>query len=62
MIAALVSYGAVTNYHYLGSLKQHARDFPSGPMVKNPPLNKGDSESTLGWGTKIPHAWGHLCP
>ena len=62
MIMALVSYGAVTNYHYLSGLKQHARDFPGGPVVKNPPLNAGDSGSILGWGTKIPHAGGHLCP
>ena len=36
------------------------RDFPSGPVVKNPPSNAGDMSSIPGWGTKIPHAAGQL--
>ena len=32
------------------------RDFPCGPVVKNPPCNAGDAGSKLGRGTKIPHA------
>ena len=32
------------------------RDFPGGPVVKNPPGNAGDTRSITGWGTKIPHA------
>ena len=35
-------------------------DFPGGPGVKNPPSNAGDSGSTPGRGTKIPHASGQL--
>ena len=31
-------------------------DFPSGPVVKNPPCNAGDMGSIPGWGTKIPQA------
>ena len=27
------------------------RDFPGGPVVKNPPGNAGDSGSILGWET-----------
>ena len=38
------------------------RDFPGGPMVKNPPSNEGDAGSIPGWGTKIPHAAGQLSP
>ena len=30
------------------------RDFPGGPVVKNPPSNAGDSGSIPGRGTKIP--------
>ena len=33
-----------------------ARDYPGGPVVKNPPCNAGDLGSVPGWGTKIPHA------
>ena len=32
------------------------RDFPGGPVVKNPPCNVGDQGSIPGRGTKIPHA------
>ena len=36
------------------------RDFPGGPVVKNPPYNAGDAGSIPGRGTKIPHAAGQL--
>ena len=36
------------------------RDFPGGPVVKNPPYNAGDAGSIPGQGTKIPHAAGQL--
>ena len=36
------------------------RDFPGGPVVKNPPSNAGDTGSISGQGTKIPHAVGQL--
>ena len=36
------------------------RDFPGGPVVKNPPSNAGDTGSIPGEGTKIPHAVGQL--
>ena len=32
------------------------RDFPGGPVVKNPPCNAGHVGLIPGWGTKIPHA------
>ena len=32
------------------------RDFPGGPVDKNPPSNAGNSGSIPGQGTKIPHA------
>ena len=32
------------------------RDFPDGPVVKNPPCNAGDAGSIPGWGSKIPYA------
>ena len=36
------------------------RDFPSGPVVKNPPCNAGDVSSIPGQATKIPQAEGQL--
>ena len=42
--------------------KTHTRDFPGGPVVKNPPSNAGDVDSIPGRGTKIPHAAGQLSP
>ena len=42
--------------------KIYFRDFPGGPMVKNPPSNARDAGSIPGWGTKIPHAVGQLSP
>ena len=36
------------------------RDFPGGPVVKNPPCNAGDEGSIPGQGTKIPYASGQL--
>ena len=38
------------------------RDFPGGPVVKNPPYNAGDVGSIPGQGTKIPHAAEQLNP
>ena len=32
------------------------RDFPGGPVVKNPPYNAGDTGSIPSQGTKIPQA------
>ena len=40
--------------------KTSRRDFPGGPVVKNPPSNAGDTSSIPGQGTKIPHATGQL--
>ena len=42
--------------------EEKARDFPGGPVVKNPPCNAGDSGSILGRGTKIPRAAEQLSP
>ena len=39
-------------------VKGDARDFPGGPVVKNPPSNAENTNSILVWGTKIPRATG----
>ena len=44
----------------LSLFKTYHRDFPGGPVVKNPPSNAGDVGSISGQGTKIPHAAGQL--
>ena len=36
------------------------RDFPGGPVVKNPPSNAGNEDSIPGQGMKIPLAMGQL--
>ena len=38
------------------------RDFPGGPVVKNPPCNAEDGGLIPGWGTKMPRASGQLSP
>ena len=38
------------------------RDFPGGPVVKNPPSNAEDVGSIPSQRTKIPHATGQLSP
>ena len=42
--------------------KIQERDFPGGPVVKNPPSSARDAGLILGQGTKIPHALGQLNP
>ena len=42
--------------------KKQGRDFPGGPVVKNPPYNAGDMGLIPGQGTKIPYAVGQLSP
>ena len=44
------------------TLKSTWEDFPSGPVVKNPPANAGDMGSIPDLGTKIPHIVGQLSP
>ena len=43
-------------------IEMYNRDFPGGPVVKNPPCNADDLGSITGWGTKIPHATEQLSP
>ena len=43
-------------------VKKKLRDFPGGPVVKNPPSNAQDAGSILGRVTKIPHATEQLIP
>ena len=38
--------------------KMYPRDFPGGPVVKNPPCNAGDMGSIPSQGTKISQAVG----
>ena len=40
--------------------KDQPRDFPGGPVVKNPSCNAEDLGLVPGLGTKIPHAAGRL--
>ena len=40
----------------------HSGDFPSGPVVKNPPSNARDVGSIPGRGTRFPHAPGATKP
>ena len=40
--------------------RKYRRDFPGGPVVKNPPYNAGEAGSTPGQGTKILYAAGQL--
>ena len=49
MFALDLVYKAYTNTCYLG-------DFPSGPVVENPPSNAGDTGLIPGQEAKIPHA------
>ena len=42
--------------------KIHNRDFPGGPVVKNPLCNPGYMGLIPGLGNKIPHAAGQLSP
>ena len=44
----------------LSGLKNMTRNFPGGPVVKNPSYNAGDAGSIPGQGTRIPRATGQL--
>ena len=48
--------------HFGGLVKTDHKDFPGGPVVKNPPCNAGDAGSIPGHRAKIPHATEHLSP
>ena len=39
-----------------------SKDFPGGPVVKNPPSKAGDVGSIPDQGKKIPHVMGQLSP
>ena len=43
-------------------MKYKWRDFPGGPVAKNPPCNAGDLGLIPDWITKIPQATGQLSP
>ena len=49
---------SVTKSEKVGSYMH--RDFPSGPVVKNPASNAGDVGSVPGWESNISHALGQL--
>ena len=44
------------NPHYFLIEKDINRDFPGGPVVKNPRCSTGNTGSVSGWGSKIPYA------
>ena len=48
--------------HFGGLVKTDHKDFPGGPVVKNPPCNAGDAGSIPGHRARIPHATEHLSP
>ena len=48
-----------SSMHFV-ELKMKFRDFPGGPVDKNPPANAGDPSLFPGPGTRIPHATGQL--
>ena len=48
--------------HMLLYLKWITRDFPGGPVVKNPPSKAGDLGSIPGQVAEIPQATGRLSP
>ena len=62
------AYSYDQNRYFTGNLSAtdlstpKTRDFPGGPVVENLPSNVGDMGSTLGQGTRIPHASGQLGP
>ena len=55
-------FGLTTSPTLQFILKNEYRDFPGGPLVKNPPSNQWDKASIPGCGTKIPHAAEPLSP
>ena len=46
-----------TKRNYLDSSKTVLRDFPSGPVVKNPPCNAGDMGSSVVWELRFHVPW-----
>ena len=40
---------------------QNFRDFPGGPMVKNPPSKAGDVGLILGWELGLGHNYWAMC-
>ena len=55
-----VSYEARHEQHVCKNVKP--RDFPGGPLVKNPAASAGDEGASPGWGTRISQAMGPLSP
>ena len=55
-------YSTLENSLAVSYQVENIRDFPGGPVVKNPSCNAGDTGSIPGRGTKIPHAAGQLSP
>ena len=56
-----ISYDITYTWN-LKKKKKGYRDFPGGPVVKNPPSSAGDAGSIPGRRNKIPHAAGQLSP
>ena len=45
------------------AINVNQRDFPGGPVTKNPPFSAGNVGSIPGWGSRISHALGtKSCP
>ena len=63
-LASSLNSKKLTNKKVSRFKSKKKRDFPRGPVVKNPLFNAGDAGSIPCWGTKIPHAVEQLglCP
>ena len=60
MNVPLFGNGVCIRVFQRNKIKHKIRDFPGGPVVKNPPSNPGDTDSIPGQGTKIPQTAGQL--
>ena len=58
----LTQYCTSTIFQLKGGGWNGGADFPSSPVVKNPPCNAEDTGSIPSQGTKIPHAFEQLSP
>lgn len=61
-VSEITRTGAGEHFRFGLTEESLYRDFPGGPVMKNPPSNAGDSGLTSGHRTKIPHAGEQLNP
>ena len=56
ILRALMEKGDKNRCKQRDGNSKRERDFPGGPVIKNPSCNAGDVGSIPCWRTKIPHA------